>query len=228
MVALSFYGICRIWEIFFINTHFKFFAIISFALLLSNCFNLHVYFRLFRQTIISEIPSLIRKEKITRENCGTLITRNNNVRHKKSCSAGTMYCIQCHIFSTKSQSDLNYHIAKKHSASRPDVIFEVKRCNQEFPGFYALRQHRNTQHRMQIGSRTRNVDGDNIVGDVEGHSLRVELRFCQHSLVDSELESSRHKVFNYAVESINETIVNGKLDQLFQQFEMCSKSEFAI
>ena len=94
-----------------------------------------------------------------------------------------------------------------------------------FPGFYALRQHRNTQHGMHIGSRTRDMNLEHIVGDVEDHSLREELRSCQHFLVDAELERARHKVFNYAVETLNEKIVNEKLDLLFQQFEMCRKSE---
>ena len=78
---------------------------------------------------------------------------------------------------------------------------------------------------MQFGSGTKNVNLEHIVGDVEDHSLREELRSCQHFLVDSELERARHKVFNYAVETHNETIVNEKFDHFFQQFEMCSKSE---
>ena len=96
------------------KTCYKFFAIISIALLPSSRFNLHVYLRLFCQTTIIEMPSLIRKEKVTCENCGNQITRNNIVRHKKRCSVGTLYCTQCPNFSTKSQNDLKYHIAKKH------------------------------------------------------------------------------------------------------------------
>ena len=64
----------------------------SFALLPSSGFNLHVYFRPLCQTTFIEKPSLIRKEKITCENCGTQTTRNNIVQHKKRCSAGTMSC----------------------------------------------------------------------------------------------------------------------------------------
>ena len=169
------------------------------------------------------MPSLIRKEKITCENCGTQTTRNNVVRHKKRCSVGTLPCTHCPNVSTKSQNDLNYHITIKHSAPKPDIIFKCKLCYQEFPGFYVLRQHRNTQHGMQIGSRTRDVDVEHIVGDVEDHSLREELRSCQHFLVDSELERARHKVFNYAVETLNETIVNEKLDHFFNNLKCAAK-----
>ena len=68
------------------------------------------------------------------------------------------------------------------------------------------------------------MDVEHIVGDVEDQGLREELRSCQHFLVDSEFERARHRVFNYAVETLNETIVNEKRP-FFQKFEMCSKSE---
>ena len=148
------------------NTCYKLFTIISFAMLLSSCFNLHVYFRLFCQTTVIEMPWLIRKEKITYENCGNQTTRNNIVRHKKRFSVGTLCCTQCPNFSTKSQNDLNYHIAKKHSAPKFDATFKCKLCYQDCPGFYALCQHRNTQHGVQIGSGTRGVDVQHIVGEV--------------------------------------------------------------
>ena len=174
------------------------------------------------------MPSLIRKEKITCETCGAQTTRNNIVRHKKSCSAGTLFCIECSNFWTKSQNKLNYHIAKKHSAPKPDVTFKCKLCFHEFPGFDALRQHRSTQHGMQIGSGTRDVNVDHIVGDVEDHSLREELRSCQRFLVDSELERARHKVFNYAVETLNETIVNEKLDLFSNNLKCAAKVNLAF
>ena len=174
------------------------------------------------------MPSLNRNAKVTYENCGTQTTKLKLTRHKKRCSVGTLYCTQCPNFSTKSQSDLNYHIAKKHSAPKRDITFKCKLCFQEFPGFYALRQHRNTQHGKQVGSRTRDVDVEHIVGDVEDHSLREELRSCQHFLVDSEIERARHKVSNYAVETLNETIVNEKLDYFFNNLKCAAKVNLAF
>ena len=174
------------------------------------------------------MPCLKRYEKVTCENCGTQTTKLNLARHQKSCSAGTLFFTQCPKFSTKSQNDLNYHIAKKHSAPKPDITFKCKPCFQEFPGFYALRQHRNTQHGMQLGSETRDVDVEHIMGDVEDPSLREELRSCQIFLVDSELERARHKVVNYAVETLNETIVNEKLDHLFNNLKCAAKVNLAF
>ena len=76
---------------------------------------------------------------------------------------------------------------------------------------------------MQIGSGSRDVDVEHLAGDVEDHSLREELRSCQHFLVGSELERARHKVFNYAVETLNETIVNEKLDNFFSNLKCAAK-----
>ena len=174
------------------------------------------------------MPLLIRKGKNKCEKCGTPSTRNNIVHHKKKCTVGTLCCTQCPNFSTKSQKDLNYHIVKKHSASKPDVTFKCKLCYQEFPGFYALREPRNTQQGMQIGSRTRDVAVELTVGDVEDHRLRKELRSCQNFLVDSDLERARHKVFKTAVKTLNETIVNEKLGPFVNNLKCAAKANLAF
>ena len=81
---------------------------------------------------------------------------------------------------------------------------------------------------MPIGSGTRDVDLEHTVGDVEDHRLGEELRSCQHFLVDSELERVRHKVFSYAVETVNETIVNKKLDHFFDNLKCAAKVNLAL
>ena len=174
-----------------------------------------------------EMPSLMRKEKVTCEICGTQTTGNNFVWHKKSCSAGTLYWTQCPKFSTKSQDDLNYHIAKstapRNLMSTSSVNFVIKRFQD-----FTLYVNRSTQHAMQVRSRTRNVNLEHAVGDVEDHRLREELRSCQNFLVDSELESVRHEVFNYAVETLNETIMNEKLDHFFNNLKCAPKVNLAF
>ena len=114
------------------------------------------------------------------------------------------------------------------SAPKPDITSKRKLCYQEIPGFYALRQHRITQHGMQIGSGTRDVSLEHIVGDVEDQMLREELRSNQHFLVDSEHERRRHKVFNHAVETLNETIVNENLDLFFKKLKGAAKMNLAF
>ena len=227
------YGCCFIlWKFLYMgqkmckNSCYKFFAISSFALLPSSRFSLHVCFRLNCQTENFEMPSFIRKEKVTCQNCGTQTTKYNLASHKKICSAGTLYCSQCPNFHTKSQNDLNYHIAKKHSPLKFDVTFRCKLCYQEFPGIYVLRRHRNTKHGMQIGSRTRDVDVEHTVRYVEDQRLRERLRSCQHFSMNSE--KARHKVFNYAGETLKQTIVNEKLDNFLNNLKCAAKVNLAF
>ena len=74
------------------------------------------------------MPSLNRNEKVTCEDCGVQVTKYNLARHRKSCSAGTLYCTQCPNFFTKSRDDLNYHIAKQHSAAGPSKTYKCTLC----------------------------------------------------------------------------------------------------
>ena len=60
---------------------------------------------------------------------------------------------------------------------------------------------------------------EHIVEDVEDHSLGEELRSCQQFLVDSKFESASHKLFNYTVETLKETVVNVKLDHVFNNLK---------
>ena len=167
------------------------------------------------------MPSLHRYEKVTCENCGTQTTKLNLARHKKRCSAYTFHCNQCPYFSTKLQNDLNYHIAKKHSAPKPDITFKCKLCHADFPGFYTLRQHRNTQHGPQMGFGASNFDVEDIVGD---QILREELDSCKHFLTDTEMENGRHRVFNFAMSSFDMSLFNDKLDYVLEELECAPKN----
>ena len=150
------------------------------------------------------MPSLVRKEKVACEHCGTQVTINNIVRHERRCSAGTLNCSQCPNSSTLSQDNLIYHIAKQHSVAGPSKTYKCKLCHAEFSGFYALSQHKDTQHGTQIGFGTSNIDEEDIVGDVDDQNLREKLQSCRHFLVDSELQKGRHSVFNLTAQVIRE------------------------
>ena len=174
------------------------------------------------------MPSLYRYEKVTCVNCGTQTTKLNLARHKKSCSAGTLHCSQCHNFSTKLQNDVNYHIAKKHNAPKPDITFKCKLCYAEFSGFYALLQHRNTQHGPQMGFAASNIDVEDIVGDVDDQGLREEFESCKHFLTDTEMEKARHRVFNFAMSSFDMSLLNDKLDYVFKELKCAAKINLAF
>ena len=172
--------------------------------------------------------SLIRKEKIACEICGTHVTRNIIVRHKKRCSAGTLYCTQCSNFSTLSQDDINIRIAKKHSVPRPSITYKCKLCHAEFTGFYALRQHKNNQHGTQIGFGASNINVVDIVGDVDDQSLREELESCKHFFTDTEMDNGRHSVFDFAMSSLDMSLFNEKLNYVFKELKCAAKVNFAF
>ena len=139
----------------------------------------YVHFRSLFLTDFFQMPSLNRNEKMNWEKCGTQTTKNSLARHKNRCSVGTLYCTQGPNFSTKSQNDLKYHIAKKHGVPQPDITFRCKLCYQEFPRFYALPQHKYTQRGTQIGFGAGDADVENIVGDVDDQSFERRIGILQ-------------------------------------------------
>ena len=134
------------------------------------------------------MPALDRNVKVTCAICGTSVTKYHLSRHKLCCSGGALYCPKCTNFFTKSRDDLNCRIAKQQSAAGPSITYKCKLCHAEFPGFHALRQHKNTQHGTQIGFGASNIDVEDIVVDVDDQSLREQLQSCRHFLVDSEIQ----------------------------------------
>ena len=163
------------------------------------------------------MPSLVRKEKFACTHCGTQVTRIKLSRHKKRCSMGTLSCTQGPNFSTLSHDDLNYHVAKKHSVPRSSITNKCKLCHAEFSGFYALRQHKNTQHGTRIGFGPSNIDVEDLVRDVDDQSLKGELECCKNFLTDFEMGNGRHRVFNFAMSSFDMSLLNDKLDYFFKE-----------
>ena len=196
-----------------------------------HCYNqvakiVKLIFRFF--CLLQKIPALDRNVKYSCENCGTLVTKKNLSRHKKSCSAGTLYCPKCPNFFTKSRDDLNYHIVKQQSAAGPSKTYKCTLCHAEFPGFYALRQHKNTQHGTQIGFGASNIDVEDIVGDVDDQSSREELQSCRHFLIDSEIQKRRHSVFNFAVNNLIAQVIEEKLDCVLDKLKCVAKLNLAL
>ena len=171
------------------------------------------------------MPALDRNEKITCDKCGTQTTKKNIVRHKTRCSAGTFYCTQFPNFSTKSGDDLNYHIAKKHATPRVKTTHKCKICFKEFFGFYAMRQHKTNEHGLQMKSVE--LDVSNLL-EGDDADLKEELQACQHFLVDSELEKGRHRVFNFAMSTFDNSLINKKLDLVFKGLECAAKVNLAF
>ena len=169
-----------------------------------------------------------RNVKVTCENCGTSVTKKQLSRHKLRCSGGALYCSKCPNFFTKSKDDLNYHLAKQHSAAGPSIPYKCKLCHAQFPGFYALRQHKNTQHGTKIGFGGSNIHVEDIVGDVDDQSLREELQSCRHFLVDSEIQKGRHSVFNFAVNKLTAQVIEEKMHRVLDKLKCVAKLNLAL
>ena len=59
--------------------------------------------------------------------------------------------------------------------------------------------------------------------EVYDMNLKEELRSCQFFFKVSELEKATHKLFNYAAENLNETVVNENEDISFNNLK-CAAS----
>ena len=127
-----------------------------------------------------------------------------------------------------SQDHLNYHVAKKRSVSRSSITYKCKLCHAVFPGFYALPQHKNTQHGTHTGFGASNINVEDIVGEDDDQSLREELESCKHFLTDAEMENGRHRVFKFAVSSFDMSSLNDKLDYVFKELKCATKINLAF
>ena len=171
------------------------------------------------------MPALDRNIKVTCGTCGTSVTTKHPSRHKSCCSGGTLFFPTCPNFSTKSGDDLNYHIAKKHATHPLKSTQKCKVCFEEFSGFYALRQHKTSEHGIQIKSAE--FDGNNFLEDDDA-DLKEELQACQHFLVDSDFERGRHRVFNFAMSTFDNFLINEKLDLVFKGQKCAFKVNLAF
>ena len=84
------------------------------------------------------------------------------------------------------------------------------------------------QHGTQIGFGASNINVGDIVGDVDDQSLREEMESCKHFLTDSEMESGRHRVFNFAMSSFDFSSLNDKLDYEFKELKCAAKVNLAF
>ena len=127
-----------------------------------------------------------------------------------------------------SQDDSKYHVAKKHSVPRPSITSKCKQCHAEFPGIYALRQHKSSQHGTQIGFGASNIDVHDIVEDVDDQSLREELEPCKHFLTDTDIDKGRDRVFNFVMSSFDMSLLSDKLDYVFKELKCAAKVNLAF
>ena len=83
-------------------------------------------------------------------------------------------------------------------------------------------------HNAPTVSEVKNVDETQLVEGIDGESLREEVETCRDLPVDSEMENSRHWVFNFAMETSDAHILSQKLDTVFEELKCAAKITVAF
>ena len=165
------------------------------------------------------------------EDCTQEYRRADAARHRKRCEKQKENkCPNCHFY-TKSKEEMGYHVAKKHAQPSSKQSTVCPSCEQEFPSYYSLQQHRRQEQGAKQRKHSDTVADLNKILEEEGEDgekLKEELSACQHFLVDTELENGRHKVFNFQMSKLDTKIINEKLEEVFNKLDSAAKINIAL
>ena len=144
-----------------------------------------------------------------------LLHIKTDVKNKRNISVQTVFFIH-----TKSKEEMDYHVAKKHAQTSAKQSKICPSCEQEYPNYYSLQQHR----RNERGTKQRKpsdtvADLTKVVAEEgeDGEKLKEEFSDCQHFLVDTEIEKARHEVFNFQISKLDTKIINEKLEEVINK-----------
>ena len=174
------------------------------------------------------MTSLNRNKEANSGNCGTQTTRLNLARPKMIYCAGTLYCTQCPNFLTKSRAGKKYHNARNNSNATARVVHQCKIYEKDFHRFYFMRKCKRKEHGAQRGSAAQNNDVTQQMGDIDDYSLKEELTTCKHFLLDSGIENGRHRVYNFAMDTLYPKNLLEKLDIVFDNLKCAVRLNVAF
>ena len=123
---------------------------------------------------------------------------------------------------------MSYHIAKKHSEAIHRTVLIYKSCDKDFHSFYNLREHKRKEHGAQKVSGTQSVDVEQLMVDVGDKSLKEESETWKHFLLDSEIENGRHRVYNFAKDSLDPKHLLENLDVVSDSLRYAAKVNVAF
>ena len=126
---------------------------------------------------------------------------------------------------------MNYHVAKKHASASSKQSTMDSSCEQEFPSYYSLQQHRRKEHGAKQRKPSDTVANLNKIVENEGEDgekLKEELGACQHFLVDTDMENGRNKVFNFQMSKLDTEIINEKLEEVFNKLDSAEKNQLWV
>ena len=87
-----------------------------------------------------------------------------------------------------------------------------------------MRHYKPSDHGLQMKSVE--FDVSNLLEDDDA-DLKEKLQACQYFLVDSELEKGRHRVFNVTMSTFDNSLINQKLDLVFNGLKCAAKVNLA-
>ena len=117
------------------------------------------------------MPALNQNEKVKCGDCGNMYTRQNTARHRKNCSKGGFSCPDCKYFNYN-QQEMSYHMAKKHAQPNSKQSTVCSSCEQKFPSYYSLQQHRRKEHGAKQRKPSDTVADMNKIVEEEGKMLK--------------------------------------------------------
>ena len=89
--------------------------------------------------------------------------------------------------------------------------------------FLAITQTEGEQRKKCIGDAK-----SRIAGEIDDESLKEDLGTCKHFLVDSEMQTGRHRVFYCAMERMDEQFLRQKLGREFAKLKFAAKLKVAV
>ena len=174
------------------------------------------------------MPALNRNEKVECNICKQLIAKSQISRHRQRCNSGTFKCSKCN-FHTKSQKDLDYHMAKAHAPEGKKIDTTCGTCGKHFPSYYSLQQHRKKEHGTL--SKVSTSSSQNFAEEFELEEtpqLQEELSACQHFFQDTEIQNGRHRVFNFKLDKLDPNEINSKLKVVYEKLTCAAKINIAL
>ena len=144
------------------------------------------------------------------------------------CSGGTLYCLKCPKFSTKSRDDSSFHFSKKHSAAGPKNNHMCKNAALSFQGFISWDTINNviTQQKLPQVERRRISKvwrTQEITKPWKKSNSRVDL-----SGLILKYKNLRHCVFNFVVNNLTAQVIEGKLNRVLYKLKCATKPNLAL
>ena len=195
------------------------------ALLRSSSFNLHIYCRQFCRTPIIELPSLIRKEKVTWENCVTQTTRKKLYATKRDVQLE--HCIVPKVSISPQNHKMTWinNLLRSTTPQNLMSLSSVKVVIKSFQDFTlyvnieTLNTECKTDHEQEMWMwntywemvRIRCWEKSCVLVNISRWSSNLERRDTKYSITQRNSQRNNRERETWS---------------FFQQFEICNRSEF--